>query len=95
MRYIGAMSSHFASNAYYAEDVATFIRTKYDAVLGRIVANNTFAVDPEQRDAWLMEIEVLKHALAGVEGTIFLEFNVPRIGSRIDAVLIAGPQYRH
>ena len=85
------MSSTFAPNAYYAEDVATFIGTKSDAVLGRIVANNTFPVDPEQRDAWLMEIEVLKRALANVEGTIFLEFNVPRIGSRIDAVLISGP----
>ena len=38
-----------------------------------------------------MQIEVLKPALVGVEGTIFLEFNVPRIGSRIDAVLISGP----
>lgn len=85
------MLSSFASNAYYDADIATFIGTTSDAVLGRITANNAFAVGPEQRDAWLMEIEVLKHALAGVEGTIFLEFNVPRIGSRIDAVLISGP----
>jgi len=85
------MSSSFASNAYYDADIATFIGTTSDVILGRITANNAFAVDPEQRDAWLMEIEVLKRALAGVEGTIFLEFNVPRIGSRIDAVLISGP----
>jgi hypothetical protein len=32
-----------------------------------------------------------KTALSGIEGSIFLEFVVPRIGSRIDAVLISGP----
>ena len=32
-----------------------------------------------------------KAALAGYDGSVFLEFDVPRIGSRIDAVLVAGP----
>ena len=32
----------------------------------------------------------LKPAIEGMEGMIFLEFNVPRIGSRIDAVLVSG-----
>jgi len=44
-----------------------------------------------QRNAWVMQIEVLKAALEGVNGKIFFEFNVPRIGSRIDTVLISGP----
>ena len=33
----------------------------------------------------------LKSALVGLDGTVFLEFDVPRIGSRIDAVVVAGP----
>lgn len=86
-----AMPSSSVANAYYAADVATFIGTTSDAILGGITANSAFAVDPAQRDAWVIQIEVLKPALIGVEGTIFLEFNVPRIGSRIDAVLISGP----
>ena len=85
------MPSSSVANAYYAADVATFIGTTSDAILGGITANSAFAVDPAQRDAWVIQIEVLKPALIGVEGTIFLEFNVPRIGSRIDAVLISGP----
>jgi len=79
------------SNAYYAADVAKFIATTSDTILGNITANSAFAVDVAQRDAWVMQIEVLKPALEGVEGKIFLEFNVPRIGSRIDAVLLSGP----
>jgi hypothetical protein len=50
-----------------------------------------FSVDPLQRDAWIGEIDILRAALVDIEGTIFLEFDVPRIGSRIDAVLISGP----
>jgi hypothetical protein len=80
-----------APNAYYAADVSTFIGTTSDAILGRITANSDFAIDSTQRDAWVMQIDVLKPALAGLEGSIFLEFSVPRIGSRIDAVLISGP----
>ena len=37
-----------------------------------------------------MEIEILARALHGLDGTIFLEFDIPRLGSRIDAVLILG-----
>ena len=80
-----------SSNAYYVADVAAFIGTTSDEILGVITANSAFSVDPSQRDAWVMQIAVLKPALAGVEGTIFFEFNVPRIGSRIDTVLISGP----
>ena len=36
-------------------------------------------------------IGILKAALAGTDGSLFLEFDVPRIGSRIDAVLVSGP----
>jgi hypothetical protein len=43
-------------------------------------------VELEQRDAWLTQIEILQAALAEIKGAILLEFNVPRIGSRLDAV---------
>ena len=80
-----------ALNAYYESDVATFIGTTADAALGRIAANSAFAVEPSQRNAWVLQIEVLKSALTDTNGTIFLEYSVPRIGSRLDAVLISGP----
>jgi len=37
------------------------------------------------------EISILKRALDGIQGAVFLEFEVPRVGSRIDAVVITGP----
>jgi Uncharacterized conserved protein (DUF2075) len=44
-----------------------------------------------QREAWIQEIDTLKIALQGFQGFIFLEFDVPRLGRRIDAVLVSGP----
>ena len=85
------MSSFSTSIAYYAADVARFVGTTSDAILGSMTANSAFAVEPAQRDAWVVQIDVLKSALGGMEGTVFLEFNVPRIGTRLDAVLISGP----
>jgi hypothetical protein len=48
-------------------------------------------LDVDQRQAWEEEIEILSGVLRGLAGTILLEFAVPRLGSRIDAVLISGP----
>ena len=53
-----------------------------ESVLGSLVAKNTFPVDLPQRDAWLVEIEILKRELGGLDGALFLEFDVPRVGSR-------------
>ena len=88
----GARFSFSASIAYYAADVAKFAGDSSDAILGGMTANSDFAVEPAQRDAWVIQIKVLKSALVGIEGTVFLEFNVPRIGTRLDAVLISGPR---
>src|SRR5215471_712683 len=78
-------------NAYYAADVSTFLAADGRAVLGEVAANSSFAIDPDQRDAWVSQIQLLQTNLVGIQGTIFLEFNVPRIGTRIDAVLVSGP----
>lgn len=85
------MSPVSAPPAYYAAGVADFIGETPESILGELTARSAFAVDPPQRDAWLGEIAILKSALACIEGTVFVEVDVPRIGSRIDAVLVAGP----
>ncbi|MFA5910377.1 MAG: DUF2075 domain-containing protein [Vicinamibacterales bacterium] len=77
--------------AYYAADVATFIAASPEQILGVLALRSNFNVDQTQRDAWVGEIEILKDALTGTDGTLILEFDVPRIGSRIDAVLLSGP----
>ena len=80
-----------ALNAYYAADLATFIGALPDQILGEITRNSPYSIEPNQRDAWVVQIQLLQSGLVGVQGAIFLEFNVPRLGSRLDAALICGP----
>lgn len=80
-----------ATSAYYGADIGTFLSTPPDAVLGRLVlADSHGSIEATQRQAWVEEIAILRDALPGVSGTVFLEFDVPRLGSRIDAVIVAG-----
>ncbi len=79
------------SSAYYEASVADFLGTSPNEILGSLNSHSLGAVEETQRSAWATEIERLKPALAGLAGTILLEFDVPRIGSRIDAVLVSGP----
>jgi len=79
------------SRAWYAASLAAFLSAEDNEVLGALAANSTFAVDNEQRDAWLAEISLLRTTLAGLTGGLFLEFNIPRMGRRIDAVVVVQP----
>ena len=48
-------------------------------------------IELEQLQAWGRGVAILGPALKDFAGTIYLEFDVPRLASRIDAVLIGGP----
>jgi len=76
-------------SAYCWAPVPSFLSADGASVLGILAASHAFALEEDQRAAWEEEIEILRGALGGVDGTLFLEFHVPRLGSRIDAVLVA------
>jgi len=83
-----AARSKAALPAYYSADVPEFVVASHSEVLGALASGNQFALELEQRDAWETQIDILQNALQGISGRIYLEFGVPRIGSRIDAVLV-------
>lgn len=77
--------------AYYFATVGEFLDTRAEEVIGILVVHDQFAqLDAQQRSAWQEEIAILQAELGGIAGTLFLEFDVPRLGSRIDAVLVSG-----
>ncbi len=77
--------------SWYSSSIADFLLQIPANVLGQLTTNCDFSVDPNQRDAWLTEIEILRAELKGVDGNLFLEFNIPRMGRRVDAILTVGP----
>lgn len=76
--------------AWYASSIAEFLAESTESVYGTIAANSTFSVETTQRDAWLTEIGLLRERLRDIEGAIFFEFSIPRMGRRIDVVLLIG-----
>ncbi len=75
--------------AYYASSASDFLTCSEDSVLGALTAASEFAVDILQRNAWMEEVRLLRGVLSAlVLGEVFLEFVVPRLGKRIDAVLL-------
>jgi hypothetical protein len=79
-------------SAYYGADVAAFLAASPAEVVGRLtLADPHGSLEATQRQAWQEEVHILRDALAGLSGVLFLEFDVPRLGSRIDAALVTGP----
>ncbi|MDO9009213.1 MAG: DUF2075 domain-containing protein [Thiobacillus sp.] len=79
------------SRAWYGASISEFIESQPDVIVGRLATNNQFALLPTQKDAWLAQIDLLQACLIGLTGSLFFEFNIPRMGRRIDAVLLIGP----
>jgi hypothetical protein len=77
------------SRAYYQAPVSTFLLSSDQAVLGELSQHHSHALDEKQKNAWLRQLRVLKSQLAHLrEGHLYLEFSIPRMGLRADAVLL-------
>jgi hypothetical protein len=81
------------TRAYFSDSISAFLDDATDSILGRLVQSCSFSVESTQRDAWLSQIEILKCALVPyrTSGSIYFEYNVPRLGKRIDVVVLLGP----
>jgi hypothetical protein len=84
------MISSASSSSFYAESITSFLSQSKEHILGELSRPRIFPITPAQSAAWEDQIVILKNTLQGVDGYLCLEFDVPRIGSRIDAVVISG-----
>src|SRR5512139_223139 len=88
---LGTSASTALPRAWYGAGLAEFLSAEPGGVLGRLAANSGFADVPEQKDAWIYQLGFLKTHLSGLTGSLYLEFDIPRMGRRIDAVVLSGP----
>jgi len=73
---------------YYSDTIPNFLNSKNEEIFGSIAQSSDFPVEPTQRDAWLEQIRILKNALQQYEGSLYFEYSIPRMGKRIDVVLL-------
>jgi hypothetical protein len=75
--------------AYYRATISHFLEDDPDRILGVLTSEHHHDLEEQQRSAWLQQVSILKDALVGrPAGQVFLEFYIPRMGKRADAVLI-------
>ena len=80
-----------SSRAWFSASIGDFLQTQPDTVVGRLATNSDFTLLLTQKDACLAQIGFLQAHLVGPSGSLFLRFNIPRMGRRIDTVLLIGP----
>ena len=75
---------------YYSDSIANFLNSAPNEILGTLALNSGFADEPTQKAAWLEEVLILKKVLSDFDGRIYFEYAIPRMGKRIDVVLLIG-----
>ena len=75
--------------AYYSSTIEDFINEDPHSIFGKIISNDLFASEDLQKNTWRSEIEILKRELRELnEGQVLFEYTIPRIGKRIDNVIL-------
>ncbi len=75
-------------NYYYSDSIEVFLSKTTEEIIGSITLSNSFDSTYNQNKAWEQQVEILKSALNSFEGTLFFEFSIPRMGKRVDCLLI-------
>lgn len=75
-------------NCFYSDTISNFLLKSNEEIIGSITMSNNFDSTFNQNKSWDRQIKILKSALQGLEGTIFFEFSIPRMGKRVDCLLI-------
>jgi hypothetical protein len=76
--------------AFYNASISEFVKSEVNLILGSLLEKSGFSVETTQRDAWKSQVLILQSKLASYKdrGSIFFEFVVPRLGKRIDVLVL-------
>ena len=79
-----------AKRYYYSATIDDFLSQNNNEILVKLVLAAQHDINDETKRSWLEEIDSLKEILPEYRGrgSVYLEYNIPRMGSRADVVLI-------
>jgi hypothetical protein len=75
--------------SYYSNTIAHFRSVSPEEIIGQLTISS-YTVEQTQTHAWREEINLLQNTLRSYEGKIYFEYAIPRMGRRIDVVLLVG-----
>jgi len=75
--------------SYYSKELQEFLTDNNSRIIGELTNSHQFALEEQQRNAWIQQIEILKNELHNFDsGHIMFEYSIPRMGKRVDVILI-------
>ena len=75
----------------YDSDIVSFLKADRNAVLGMLCDRYHGDALTTTREAWMGEIDIMKAALLPLhhsDGRIIFEYDIPRLGKRVDVILL-------
>jgi len=75
--------------SYYQNRIEGFLAEDANSIFGKLAKSHQHDLEDQQKNAWLKQIEFLKSSLKCIDGNIYFEFSVPRMGKRVDNILIS------
>lgn len=77
-------------NYYYSDEITAFLKKMPETIIGEISVNGRLGHINTELYAWEFQIKVLKEILPNINGHLYFEFSIPRMGKRVDCLLIIG-----
>lgn len=77
------------NKAYYSNSICDFCIEDGDSIYGKISGKydlNKLTI--QQSNAWKSQIKILKQTILNFNGKVYFEFTIPRMGKRVDNILI-------
>jgi DUF2075 family protein len=75
-------------NYYYSDNITEFLKKSPETIIGEISVNGRLGHIYTELYAWEYQIKILKEVLINHDGHLFFEFTIPRMGKRVDCLLI-------
>lgn len=75
-------------NYFYSDSVSEFLNKSTETIIGEISVNGRLEYKQTQLLAWEYQIDILKYTLKDFSGNLYFEFSIPRMGKRVDCLLI-------
>ena len=77
------------SRAYYSNSITNFKQLDQKNIFSEIASNhNKRTLEDNQKNAWRFQIDHLQKQLKDFSGQIYFEYSIPRMGKRVDNILI-------
>ena len=79
-----------AKRYFYSDTISDFLNRSDNEILGVLQRADEHDINSETSNSWCEEIETLRNVLPGYagRGSVFFEYNIPRMGRRADAIVL-------